>query len=473
MISTKSLAYNITPEISQFCESNGYVIKNNTLTDRGNYIRYPSNVSLESKNLDQLKELKKRYEKATLDYDYGYDVGFFSKYNGLVFNYKAESGKKGLALPSDPTNYGCLDIVDYLKSQKIVNYIDSIINEKIALNDLRSKINQAKLEAKNAESAADAKKKSDTELAFNGKKIKDAELKKEAKRSSESEKIQYIASYGLKQGYLHEAIDFKTPDQCIGVEVPFDRLWNDDLKLTVSILNESDINYMNEKIPNLISKLKGKIVQAKKRAKTLSEKSPIDCSELVTAKEAYDRLDYYSLEISYLYVKNYQHIAEENRKKEIEKNRLSQISIDRNKANKLVKDKLKEDQKVYLKEQNRINAIINQHSPKTSQVIISRKLDDGTMIGSIDGKLAGVRDYLGIIKNAGLYRIEVIILPDTLSRKLANGFTETIPIYATSQVGEDLFERWKNSSEGKEILKSYNETKSSINKIQAEIDVLR
>lgn len=122
---------------------------------------------------------------------------------------------------------------------------------------------------------------------------------------------------------------------------------------------------------------------------------------------------------------------------------------------------LRQENAKNLSAMNRINAIYNNHSPKKSMVIISRKLDDGTMIGSVDGTLAGVQDFHGIINNAGVYELEVVKLDNTLSRKLNNGFTETIPIYGVSTKGQQDYLEWQKTPEAMALTKQYAEAKAS------------
>lgn len=138
----------------------------------------------------------------------------------------------------------------------------------------------------------------------------------------------------------------------------------------------------------------------------------------------------------------------------------------------LIKD-LKAEQSIFFVEVNRIDNIFASHAPRKVQVIISQKLENGTMVGTINGTLAGVQDFHGIINNAGVYQLEVVKLDNTISRKLNNGFTQTVPVYAVSTKGEQDFIKWKQSLEAIELADEYNNAKTSATKLQNEIDKIR
>jgi hypothetical protein len=134
---------------------------------------------------------------------------------------------------------------------------------------------------------------------------------------------------------------------------------------------------------------------------------------------------------------------------------------------------LKSEESFLVAEMNRLQRKFKSHSPTKAQVIISQKLDDGTMLGTVDGDLAGVKGFQNIIKNSGYYELELVKLDDTLSRELNNGFIHTIPVYKISNEGQTNYEKWKKTTEALDLNKQYNIAKSTLIAIRNNIDELR
>lgn len=139
--------------------------------------------------------------------------------------------------------------------------------------------------------------------------------------------------------------------------------------------------------------------------------------------------------------------------------------------NKAIKE-LEAQKSIFVAEMNRINKIFRNQAPEKVQVFVSRKLDDGTLLGTVNGELVGIQDYHGLINNVGVYQLEIVKLQNTLSRKLDNGFTQTISVYGVSTKGDDDYKEWKKTADALKLTKQYNTAKASSIDLQKRIDEL-
>ncbi|MEZ8267281.1 hypothetical protein AB6C99_11335 [Vibrio cyclitrophicus] len=148
------------------------------------------------------------------------------------------------------------------------------------------------------------------------------------------------------------------------------------------------------------------------------------------AKKAQARIEYF----------NYKHTEKARRQAEADelKERDTEIAgeIDSNKAR---RSKLKG-------EISKITTFLNLKKPELSSVNVTQKMDDGNFVAwsSSHNKQIVIIDMHNTFKQAGYYNVELVIDPSgaTYSRKLPNGFEETINVYLVTTEGYDEYERW-------------------------------
>ncbi|NYR14288.1 hypothetical protein HC000_17880 [Pseudoalteromonas sp. MIP2626] len=239
------------------------------------------------------------------------------------------------------------------------------------------------------------------------------------------------------------------------------RVKPDVWQATREVISNGDMKEMFRVVPSNIKKISA--IMDTQRAKDYES---INCRKIPVKNKEIMALNEKSRTIEKLYNEIYLDASIEYQAEilRISKEKLKVETI----INQLKQKKLENINKI-----ERINEIFLSKAPKKFQVIITRRLESGTMLGTMNGEFVGVQDSHNIISNAGIYELELIKLEGTLSRKLNNGFTQVIDIYGTSKRKQNDFEAWKNTSEAIELKNEYNSAKEYSTQLDEEIKKLK
>lgn len=157
-------------------------------------------------------------------------------------------------------------------------------------------------------------------------------------------------------------------------------------------------------------------------------------------------------------------VSEANEELEWRKREVIRIKLlgERRNAKKKLTDE-RDDIHARIKELRRYE---NSKGPLLHYLIVIRKVEMNLILARMNNQFIVLSDELGVIDQAGPYRIELDMSSDAVYTVTdVSGFERDIPLYRTTREGREEYKRWLNGPEAKSV----SEEKDTLNKRLLEI----